>query len=279
MELHAHMKLKHNSAACMHPCLRMFPILVSHPSHRPDGTIVDKFPDYNQLPDEVSELTYADASKCLEKCGIRIQDKKTVRDIVKHFCAVQAVTFSDLGKEDLALDSVSSKIISAVSDTVSKIDPLSLFESKPLCAELHSFLSKRNCSYMTRILASNNITSLRQLSFLTHQKAIFNLAKQCSSVSSKSAVAELTTLTSVIEESRHDEASWLLSARLDRFIDRDASFETVIKSSSGIIFSCSQKSWLTMYFILSVVFLAIGFISIFTKIFKTFIIVCLKHIK
>jgi hypothetical protein len=68
--------------------------------------------------------------------------------------------------------------------------------------ELDAFLSKRNCSYMTSILAANNITSLRQLSFLTHQQAIYDLAQQCSSVSSKSAVAELTTLTSVIEESK-----------------------------------------------------------------------------
>jgi hypothetical protein len=250
MELHAHLKQIHKDASCMHPCLRLFPV------------VVDDFPDTSKLPHEVSEKTYAEASKVLETCDIRIQDKKTVRDIVKHFCTVQAVKFKDLGREDLALDSLSSKIISAVSDTVSKIDPQSMFESKPLCRELDAFLSNRNCSYMTSVLATNSITSLRQLSFLTHQKAIYDLAKQCSSVSSKSIVAEFSTLASVIEDSKRDEASWLLSARLDRFVDTDASFATVIKSSSGLIISCAQKSWLTLYFLLAIAMLVIGAISV-----------------
>jgi hypothetical protein len=252
MELSAHLKRIHKSASCIHPCLRLFPV------------IVDDFPDLSKLPDKVSELTYADASMYLEKCGIRIQDKdkKTVRGVVEHFCTVQAVKFKDLGREDLALDSLSSKIISAVSELVSKIDPLSLFESKPLCAELHSFLSKRNCSYMTRILAANNITSLRQLSFLTHQNAIYDLSKLCSAVSSKSAIAELTTLTRVIEESKQVKESWLLSVRLNRFVDRNVSFETVIKSSSGVLISCAQKSWLTMYFFLGLAALVAGVASL-----------------
>ncbi len=253
MELHAHMKLNHKGAACMHPCLRMFPILV------------DKFPDFNQLPDLVSDKTYTEASKHLEPFGIHVPvsgKKETVRGVVKFFFEVQAVVFSDLGKEDFALDAVCSQIISSVCGIVSKIDPLSLFESKPLCTELHSFLSKRNCSYMTRILAANSITSLRQLSFLTHQNAIYVLAEQCSSVSSKSAIAELTTLTRMIEESKQDEASWLLSVRLDRFIDKNASFQTVIKSSSGVLISCAQKSWLTIYFLLGLTSLVIGMLSV-----------------
>jgi hypothetical protein len=250
MELHEHLNRIHKGASCMYPCLRLFPI------------IIDNFPDFSQLPDKISELTYADAAKYLGPNGIHIKDKKTVREIVSFFFGVQAVTFSDFGKEDFALDTVCSKIISAVSDSVAKIDPLSLFESKPLCKELDAFLSKRNCSYMTSILAANNITSLRQLSFLTHQQAIYDLAKQCSSVSSKSAVAELTTLSSLIDESKHDEGSWLLSTRLDRFVDRDASFETVIKSSSGLIISAAQKSWLTMYFIVGAAFLVLGIMSV-----------------
>ncbi len=253
MELHTHLKQVHKGATCMHPCFRLFPI------------VVDQFPDYNQLPDKVSELTYAEASKHLISCGIPKPDKKTVRGVVQYFFDLQGEKLFDLGREDLALDALCSKIISAVCDVVSRIDPLSFFESKPLCAELHFFLSERNCSYMTRILASNNITSLRQLSFLTHQKAIYGLAKQCSSVSSKPVIAELTTLTSVIEESRHDEASWLLSARLNRFVDRDASFETVIKSSSAIIISCAQKSWLTLYSVFGVVYLVLGFMSVFSS--------------
>jgi len=254
LELHAHLKHNHMVASCMYPCLRMFPI------------VVDKFPDFYQLPDEISEKTYSEAFKHLESCGIHIpvssQKKETVRAVVKSFFDIQSETLYDLGKHDHALDTVCNRIVGAVCDVVSNIDPLSLFESKPLCAELDSFLSKRNCSYMTRILAANNITSLRQLSFLTHQNAIYDLAKQCSSVSSKSVVAELSTLTSVIEESKHDEASWLLSVRLDRFIDRDASFETVIKSSSGLLISAAQKSWLTLYFLLGIALLVIGAMSV-----------------
>lgn len=185
-----------------------------------------------------------------------------MRDVVKYFTTLQAVKFSDLGIEDFALDSVSSMIIFAVCEVVSKIDPLSFFESKPLCAELHSFLSKRNCSYMTRILAANSITSLRQLSFLTHQHAVYDLAKQCSAVSSKSAISELTTLTRVIDESKQVEESWLLSVRLDRFVDRNVSFETVIKSSSGVLVSCAQKSWLTIYFLLGLGALVAGLASV-----------------
>jgi hypothetical protein len=188
MELHSHMKQAHEGASCLHPCLRLFPI------------VVDNFPDYYQLPDEVSELTYAEVSKHMELYGITIPatGKKTVRGVVQYFFEIQGETLFDLGKRDHAMDTVCNRIISAVCDVVCKIDPLSFFESKPLCAELHSFLSKRNCSYMTRVLAANNITSLRQLSFLTHQMAIYDLAKQCSSVSSKSVVAELTMLTNVM---------------------------------------------------------------------------------
>jgi len=255
MELHAHLKKNLNGSSCIYPCFRLFPI------------IVDTFPDSKQLPDHVSKQTYDEASKHLNPLGIFIleSEMKTVRGIVKHFFDFQAVKFSDFGVEDFALNTVCSKIISAVCDDVSKIDPLSLFESRPLCDELHNYLSERSCSYMTRILAANNITSLRQLSFLTHPNAIYDLAKQCSTLSSKSAVAELSTLTSVIEESKHNKASWLLSVRLDRFIDRDASFATVIKSSSGLIISCAQKSWLTMYFIIGVVLFIVGMMSVFSS--------------
>jgi hypothetical protein len=256
MELHA---VYEEGASCMHPCMELFPILM------------DTFPNLDELPDKVSELTYAEASKILVSCGLGMLElnKKTVRGVVKQFFDLQVEKLTDLGKSDLALSLVCTKIISAVREAVSKcnteenFDMLSLFGSKPLCSELHDFLSKRNCSHMTRILAANNITSVRKLSLFAHQQqAIYDLAQQCSSVSSKSTVAELTTLISVIEESRHDEASWLLSARLDRFVDRDASFETVIKSSCGLIISCAQKTWLTLYFILGLILLFFGGMSI-----------------
>jgi len=257
MELHAHLKKAHKGASCMHPCLRLFPVAVDK--------IDDFFNHFSyQLPEEVSTKTYDKASKYLKDYGIHINvsERKTVRGVVSYFFQKQMEKFTDFGEADFALDTVCNRIIATVRDVVSNIDPLSLFKSKPLCAELDSFLSKRNCSYMTRILAANNITSLRQLSMLTHQNAIYDLAKDCSFLSSKSAVAELTTLTSVIDESKRDEASWLLSVRLDRFIDRDASFETVIKSSSGLIISCAQKTWLTMYFLLGMALLIIGVMSI-----------------
>jgi hypothetical protein len=93
-----------------------------------------------------------------------------------------------------------------------------LFESKSLSAELDAI--KRNCSYMTRILAKKNVTSWKQLSFLMHLEAMYD----CSSVSSKSVFAQcICWLVRVIEELKHDEPSWLLSIRLDRFIDRDVS--------------------------------------------------------
>ena len=234
MELNAHLRQMHKSDSCMHPCFRIFPV------------VIDTFPNFDMLPDTVSEETYAQASNYLKDFNIYIKDKKSVRKIVQHFFDIQVVMFKDLGREDLALDSLSGKIISSVCDVVSKIDPLSFFESKPLCAELDAFLSKRNCSYMTTILAANCITSLRQLSQLTYQNAIYDLAAQCSALSSKSVVAEFSALTGVIEEFKNDESSCLLSVRLDRFIDEEASFETVIKSSSGLIISCAQKSWLTL---------------------------------
>jgi hypothetical protein len=106
------------------------------------------------------------------------------------------------------------------------------------------------------------ITSLRQLSQLTYQNAIYDLAAQCSALSSKSVVAEFSALTGVIEESKNDESSWLLSVRLDRFIDKDASFETVIKSSSGLLISDAQKSVLTLYFLLGIALLVIGAMSV-----------------
>ena len=156
MELHSYMKQVRHSNPLVHSCMRLFPI------------IVDEFPVYKQLPNRISELTYAKASDCLMRYGIQIPvsgQKKTVREVIQYYFKLQSEMLnegkrfkkSDDGKyvEDHsdfvepALETVSSKIIDSVCDIVSSIDPLSPFESKPLCDELNSFLLHRNCSYMT----------------------------------------------------------------------------------------------------------------------------------
>ncbi len=269
MELYSYMKQVRKGNPVLHSCMRLFPIMV------------DEFPVYRQLPNRISELTYAKASDCLMRYGIQIPvsgQKKTVREVIEYFFKLQSemlnegqrFKMSDDGKyvEDHtdfvepALETVSSKIIDSICDIVSLIDPLSPFESKPLCDELNSFLVQRNCSYMTRILAANGVTSLRKLSSLTLPSAILDLAKQCSAVSSKTVVNEVVALTNAIDESKVNESSWLLSARLSRFIDKDASFETVIKSSSGLLISAAQKEWLTVYFCFGIVFFILGCLSV-----------------
>jgi hypothetical protein len=59
----------------------------------------------------------------------------------------------------------------------------------------------------------------------------------------------------VIEELKHDEPSWLLSIRLDRFIGRYALFDSVIKISSALLFVCSEKLWRSCYCLISIFFL------------------------
>jgi hypothetical protein len=257
-ELRAYAAQVNKGEPCILPCMRSLPILV-------DDFLTEAAYVFEQLPDEVSELTYKDAADHLKEWGISVPvsgKKLKVRALVKSLLVDQMTVFSNFGIEDIALGSVSDLIIKEVVKEVKIIDPVNLFESRPLCVELDSFLSKRNCSYMTRVLAANSITSLRQLSLLVDSTAIHDLATQCSSVSSKTFVAEHSLLSRLIQESKLDEASWLLSVRLDRFIDRDASFETVIKSSSGLLISAAQKSWLTLYFLVGLAMLVIGVMSV-----------------
>jgi hypothetical protein len=122
MELHAHMMRVNAGASCFHPCKRLFPIVVGHP------------PDVRQLPDEVSELTYAEARMHLQRAGVHVPvpgRKLTVRGVIQFFIGIQVEVLADHGEHDVAVDAVCNNIVSAVCDEVSKVDPQNHHDQLP----------------------------------------------------------------------------------------------------------------------------------------------------
>jgi hypothetical protein len=116
-------------ASCFHPCKRLFPIVVGH------------LPDVRQLPDEVSELTYAEARMHLQRAGVHVPvsgRKLTVRGVIQFFIDIQAEVLAYHGKhdvavdaDDVAVDAVCNNIVSAVCDEVSKVDPQNHHDQLP----------------------------------------------------------------------------------------------------------------------------------------------------
>jgi len=180
----------------------------------------------------------------------------TVHAVLEFFTQFQGIKLYDRGEERFQVEAAASAIIGVI-DEVQKIVCESKFYDLKMNSsqlyELSGFMSQLNMSNYTPILAIHHISNVYQLAKLNQMRGdaiVQSIAEYGLRVSDKSTMpVELLKVESAMQAAQSSPLAKPLNVRFQNFIDRDASFVTIMSSSSLFDIVLSKKLALVVTFL------------------------------
>ena len=267
-ELHLMSKTnsKTSDKKVLFPCSYIFPLFRNG----------DVWKAASSLPKTASALTNAKAKHAMEQMGIcyeaispELRDGSlTVHAVWQFFTQFQGIKLYDRGEERFQVAAAANAIISVI-DEVRSIVAESKFHDLDMSSsqmyELSSFMSQLNMSNYTPILASHHISNVFQLAELRHSRAdaiVQSIAEYGVRASEKSTLPiELSKVGSAIHAAQSSPLAKPLNIRFRDFIDRDASFVTMLSSSSLFDIILSKTPAVLMLSLFSTIYLFFNIVN------------------
>jgi hypothetical protein len=221
------------------------------------------------LPETASAITNAKAKNVMKL--MEVPDEAispelrngtlTVRAVWEFFLQFQGKKLYEHGKENFQVVAAANAIISVIDGVrqfvaESKFDDLKMNSSQ--MHELSNFLLQLNMSNYTAIFASHQITNVFQLAEMKQpisDALVLSIAQYGVRESDNSTLpVELSKIGAAIRAAQSSPLATSLNVRLRNFIDRDASFVTLLSSSSLFDLVLSKKfSALSVFLIMSII--------------------------
>jgi hypothetical protein len=211
------------------------------------------------LPNKPSAITNAKALHVMEQLGVPSSavsielstETLTVKAVWDFFTKFQGNMLYDYGKESFQIVAAAKAIIGVVRESLSDVNLYDPDMNFAQMYELFGFMSQLNMANYTAVLAAHDITNVAQLAYLDHNGAdavMRSIADQCARASDRSSVPnELVRLRCAVAAARSSPLGRPLNERFQNFIDHDASFVTVLSSSSFCDILVSKwQSWMVI---------------------------------
>jgi len=264
-ELHlmAKTSIKTNGKNVLAPCSYIFPLF------RQD---VWKCGAASSLPKTASAITNAKAKHVLKQMDIpneaistELRDETlTVHAVFEFFTQFQGIKLYDRGEERFQVAAAANAIISVVDEVRSIVADSKFYDlnmNSSQMNELSGFMSQLNMSNYTAILAIHHVSNVFQLAELKQSRAdaiVHSIAEYGVRASEKSMLPiELSKVGSAIHAAQSSPLAKPLNDRFRNFIDRDASFVTMLSSSSLFDIFLSKKLAVLFLFLFSSIWLMI----------------------
>jgi hypothetical protein len=249
---------KTNRKKVLAPCSYIFPLFRNG----------DVWKAASFLPKTASALTNDKAKKVLNQMGILDEaispelrnGTLTVHAVWEFFTQFQGIQLHAHGEERFQVAAAANAIIGVIDNvrsivTESKFDDLKMNSSQMY--ELSGFMSQLNLSNYTPILAIHHISNVYQLAELKQSRAdtiVQSIAEYGVRASDNSALpVELSKVQSAINAAHLSPLAKPLDNRFRDFIDRDASFVTILSHSSLFDIILSKKITVGFLFLACVV--------------------------
>jgi hypothetical protein len=246
---------KTNRKKVLAPCSYIFPLFRTQ----------DVWTAASSLPKTASVLTNDKAKKVMEQMGVLDEaispelrnGTLTVHAVWQFFTQFQGIQLHAHGEERFQVAAAANAIIGVIDNvksivTESKFDDLKMNSSQMY--ELSGFMSQLNMSNYTPILAIHHVSNVYQLAELKQSRAdviVQSIAEYGVRASDKSTLSiELLKVVSAIHAAQSSTLAKPLNSRFRDFIDRDASFVTVLSSSSLFDLVLSKKFSVTSVFLI-----------------------------
>ncbi len=211
------------------------------------------------LPDKPSAMTNKKAMDVMAQLGVPLSSVSnelssgtlTVKAVWGFFATFQGNKLYDCGKESFQIVAAAKAIIGVVRESLSDFNFYDLDMNFAQMYELFGFMSRLNMANYTAVLAAHDITNVAQLAYLDHHGAdaiMRSIAEQCARASDRSSVPnELVRLRSAVAAALSSPLGKPLNERFQNFIDHDASFVTMLSSSSFCdILVSKRQSWMVI---------------------------------
>jgi hypothetical protein len=209
------------------------------------------------LPNKPSAITNAKALHVMGQLGVpsfAVSNELstgtlTVIAVWDFFTQFQGNMLFDCGKESFQIVAAAKAIIGVVRESLSDFNFYDLDMNFAQMYELFGFMSQLNMANYTAVLAAHDITNVAQLAYLDHNGAdavMRSIADQCARASDRSSVPnELVRLRTAVAAALSSPLGRPLNERFQNFIDHDASFVTLLSSSSLLEIVLSKRlSWM-----------------------------------
>jgi hypothetical protein len=242
-----HKLAKKSGKKALYPCSFILPLFLN------EGV----WQAASRLPDKPSAITNQKAMDVMKQLGVpsSFVSKKlssgtlTVKAVWGFFTKFQGNKLYDCGKESFQIVAAAKAIIGVVRESLSDFNFYDLDMNFAQMYELFGFMSQLNMANYTAVLAAHDITNVAQLAYLDHHGAdavMRSIADQCARASDRSSVPnELVRLRSAVAAARSSPLGRPLNERFQNFIDHDASFVTILSSSSFFDIVLSKRlSWM-----------------------------------
>jgi hypothetical protein len=220
---------------------------------------VDDFKDINMSKDPARE-TMKEAREILETMGLRPSCDYSPHEVInalQKFQGVQMFLYHDKHDKlrEQALDKVVKEALTAV---VMCIQTSSVFIHDfklhhPRARELCDWLRTHSMSKYTGVIARHGITSVHALLLLDVGSAIPVLAEDCAPSCTETRMQSIVALSRAVALAKSSELSLPLSARLNRFVDTEASILSALYSSCGCDAVFCKPTYLIMLILVSIV--------------------------
>jgi hypothetical protein len=253
-----HAKSSQGYHSAVFPCKFIMPVFVD-----------DLFSKQDNLSREVARDTMSEATRILQKYGIRPSCEYSPYSVFTALCEFQGMKLYVDGKlsKEQALDAVVKELIIAVTMCIQQssvfIDDFKAHH--PRARELCDWLHTRNLSSYSGVIARHGITSVHALSLLDVSSAIPILAKDCALSCGQSRMQATVCLSRAVAMAKGSDLSLPLSARFNRFVDTEASALSALFSSCGCDAALAKHQILIFLLFLSLLSAILGTASL--KIF------------
>jgi hypothetical protein len=207
----------------------------------------------SQLPNTPSAITNSKALHVMEQLGVPLSAVSielrtgilTVKSVLDFFTQFQGIKLYDCGKETFQISAAARAILGVVHESMRDLNFQDMDVNFASMYELFDFMSQLNMAHHTAVLAAHGITNvayLAQLNFNGSDAIMQSIAKQCARSSGNYTVHnELIRLRSAVAAAVLSPFGRPLNERFQTFIDHDASFVTVLSSSSLFDIALSKR--------------------------------------
>ena len=218
------------------------------------------------LPKTASAITNAKALQVMKHMGVPdsavseelIIGTLTVQAVWGFFTQFQGIKMYECGKESFQVLAAAKAVLGVIDRVIDVVTDLKLDDMNSNSSQMHElsdFMSKQNMSNYTAILANHHITNVFQLAELKQSRAdaiVQSIAEHGARVSAKSTVPnELSKIGSAIHAAQSSPLAKSLNDRFRNFIDHDASFVSILSSSSLFDIFLSKKLAVSLLFLFS----------------------------
>jgi hypothetical protein len=228
------------------PCKRIMPVFVD-----------DVFSTLSNMSKDPARETMKEASRILGTMGLRPSCDYSPHGVLTDLGKFQGVEMHlyHAKLRQQALDAVVKEALTAV---VMCIQTSSVFIHDfklhhPRARELCDWLRTHSMSKYTGVIARHGISSVHALSLLDVGSAIPVLAEDCALSCCETRMQSIVTLSRAVALAKSSELSLPLSARLNRFIDTEASILSALYSSCGCDAVFCKPTYLIMLILVSIV--------------------------